>query len=42
MVDVVVVGGGILGLATARELLHRRPGSRVVVLERETSISTLR
>jgi (S)-2-hydroxyglutarate dehydrogenase len=33
--DVAVVGGGILGLATARELQHRRPGARVVVLERE-------
>lgn len=33
--DVVVVGGGILGLATAREALLRRPGASVVVLERE-------
>src|SRR5262245_56457186 len=31
--DGVVVGGGILGLATARELLLRRPGASVVVLE---------
>src|SRR4051812_27019255 len=36
--DVVVVGAGILGLATARELLARRPGSRVVVLEREDEV----
>ena len=33
--DVVVVGGGILGLATAREALLRRPDASVVVLERE-------
>ncbi|HEY8534982.1 MAG TPA: L-2-hydroxyglutarate oxidase, partial [Vicinamibacterales bacterium] len=37
--DVVVVGAGILGLATARELLHRAPESRVLVLERERSIA---
>ena len=33
--DVAVVGGGILGLAVARELLARRPGRAVCVLERE-------
>jgi 2-hydroxyglutarate dehydrogenase len=37
--DVVVVGAGILGLATARELLRRSPGTRVLVLERESSIA---
>lgn len=30
-----VVGGGIVGLAVAREVLRRRPGTSVVVLERE-------
>lgn len=35
--DVVVVGAGILGLATARELLDRRPGLRVAVLEKEAA-----
>ncbi|WP_245602338.1 L-2-hydroxyglutarate oxidase [Solirubrobacter soli] len=35
----VVVGAGILGLATARELLLRRPDSRVLVLEREPDIA---
>ena len=30
-----VVGGGILGLAVAREITRRRPGTRVVVLEKE-------
>jgi 2-hydroxyglutarate dehydrogenase len=33
--DTAVVGGGILGLAVARELTRREPGHRVVVLERE-------
>lgn len=37
--DVVVVGAGIVGLATARELLRRRPGARLAVLERETRIA---
>jgi L-2-hydroxyglutarate oxidase len=37
--DVIVVGAGILGLATARELLLRRPGTRVLVLEREPDIA---
>jgi L-2-hydroxyglutarate oxidase len=34
-VDVVVVGAGIIGLATARALLRARPGLDLVVLERE-------
>src|SRR3954447_8555917 len=33
--DIVVVGGGILGLAVARELLRRRPIIRLCVLEAE-------
>ena len=37
--DLAVVGGGILGLATARELLSRRPGASVVVLEREPELA---
>jgi L-2-hydroxyglutarate oxidase len=37
--DVAIVGAGILGLATARELLSRSPGSSVVVLEREPEIA---
>lgn len=38
--DVAVIGGGILGLAVARELTLRRPGASVCVLERESSIAT--
>jgi L-2-hydroxyglutarate oxidase len=37
--DVVVVGAGILGLATARELALRHDGIRIAVLEREESIA---
>jgi len=33
--DVAVVGAGILGLATARELIRRDPGRRVVVIDKE-------
>ena len=33
-----VVGGGIVGLAVARELVRRRPGVRVVVLEKEDRV----
>ncbi|MGE5226639.1 MAG: L-2-hydroxyglutarate oxidase [Planctomycetaceae bacterium] len=33
--DVVVIGGGLVGLATAYQLLRSRPGTRVVVLEKE-------
>jgi L-2-hydroxyglutarate oxidase len=36
--DVAVVGGGILGLAVARELLRRRPTLRLCVFEREPRI----
>ena len=34
--DVIIVGGGIVGLATARMIMLRRPGTRVVVLEKES------
>ena len=37
--DVAVVGGGIVGLATAREVLRRAPASRVVLLEKERAIA---
>ncbi len=33
--DVVIVGAGILGLTTARALLARDPGRRIVVVEKE-------
>jgi L-2-hydroxyglutarate oxidase len=37
--DITVVGGGILGLAVARELLRRSPGSSLCVLEREAGLA---
>lgn len=36
---VVMVGGGILGLATARLLATSRPGDEVVVLEKEDGLA---
>lgn len=33
--DFIVIGGGIVGLATARELLATHPGAAVAVLEKE-------
>ena len=36
--DLAVVGAGIVGLATARELQRRDPGARIVVLEREDRV----
>jgi L-2-hydroxyglutarate oxidase len=38
--DLVVVGGGILGLAVARESLSRHPGMTALVLEKEERIAT--
>ena len=37
--DVVVVGGGIVGLATASALLERRPALRLAVLEKEAELA---
>ncbi len=37
--DLAVVGGGIIGLATARELRRRFPGAAIAVLEKETRIA---
>lgn len=34
-----VVGAGIVGLATAREIALRRPGTRVVVLDKEREVA---
>jgi (S)-2-hydroxyglutarate dehydrogenase len=38
--DLAVVGGGIVGLAVARELTRRRPDLKAVVLERAPTLAT--
>ncbi|MGZ3586362.1 MAG: L-2-hydroxyglutarate oxidase [Candidatus Limnocylindrales bacterium] len=37
--DVAVIGGGLLGLATAYRLLCRRPDLRLLILEKETELA---
>lgn len=37
--ELVIVGGGIVGLATAQRFTLRHPGKRVVVLEKEASLA---
>jgi L-2-hydroxyglutarate oxidase len=37
--DVVIVGGGIVGLATALQLKNANPGLRLAVIEKETSVA---
>lgn len=38
--DVVIVGGGIVGLATAYQLLGSRPDLRIGILEKEAELAT--
>jgi L-2-hydroxyglutarate oxidase LhgO len=38
--DIVIVGGGIVGLATGRELLRRHPRLKLLVLEKEATIAS--
>ena len=38
--DIVVVGGGIIGLATAWQLLRQRPGSLVTIVEAEAEVAS--
>jgi L-2-hydroxyglutarate oxidase len=37
--DVAIVGGGIVGLATALRLVERAPGKKIVVLEKEPDVA---
>ena len=39
MIDVVVIGGGIVGLATALQLKQQRPALKVVLLEKESAVA---
>ncbi|RMF47005.1 MAG: FAD-dependent oxidoreductase, partial [Deltaproteobacteria bacterium] len=38
-VDIAIVGGGIVGLATARELLRRHPELKLVLLEKDACLA---
>ena len=38
--DVIVIGAGLVGLATAMALLGERPGLRLAVLEKEQAVGT--
>src|SRR2546421_4029470 len=37
--DIAIIGGGILGLASAMELLQRHPSLRLVILEKERELA---
>ncbi|MCI0737371.1 MAG: L-2-hydroxyglutarate oxidase [Beijerinckiaceae bacterium] len=37
--DFAVIGAGIVGLAAAREILRARPGSQVIVFEKESAVA---
>ena len=37
--DIIVVGGGIVGLATAFQILNRRPSLKVLVIEKEMEVA---
>jgi L-2-hydroxyglutarate oxidase len=37
--DVIVIGGGIVGLATAYRIMQERPQTRLTLIEKETSVA---
>ncbi len=37
--DVAIVGAGIVGLAVAREIVTRRPGARVLVVDKQAAVA---
>ena len=37
--DFAIIGGGIVGLAAAREILRARPGASIVILEKESAVA---
>ncbi|GGO88459.1 L-2-hydroxyglutarate oxidase LhgO [Marinobacterium nitratireducens] len=39
MYDFIIIGGGIIGLSTAMQLLQRYPDRKVVVLEKESALA---
>ncbi|HZV69713.1 MAG TPA: L-2-hydroxyglutarate oxidase [Saprospiraceae bacterium] len=38
--DVAIIGGGIVGLASAYKILEKHPGISLIVLEKETNVAT--
>jgi L-2-hydroxyglutarate oxidase len=40
MYDIIIVGGGIVGLATAYQLLEKKPDLKLAVLEKESAVAT--
>ncbi|MCK5103857.1 MAG: FAD-dependent oxidoreductase, partial [Cyclobacteriaceae bacterium] len=39
MQDVIVIGGGIVGLATALKITQKKPGIKLLLLEKEAELS---
>jgi (S)-2-hydroxyglutarate dehydrogenase len=39
MHDYVIIGGGIIGLATAMAVGHKHPNARILVLEKEQELA---
>ena len=37
--DVAIVGGGIVGLAAAQELIERKPGLKITLVEKEIELA---
>jgi len=37
--DVIIIGGGVVGLATGRELLQRFPDSKLLIVEKEQALA---
>ena len=38
--DVVIIGGGILGLSTAMQLAQRYPSGKIAVVEKESELAS--
>jgi len=37
--DIIIIGGGIVGLATALRLLETKPGLKLAILEKEDGVA---
>lgn len=38
--DIIIIGGGIVGLATAYKILHKNPGLKLLLLEKEHKLAS--